>query len=86
MERFLFSKIETWVVLLLAIVGLVAMVVSTLLINAPINDAVDTWNAAAPPADWQSLRDRWELGHAIRSYIGLIALVVAQAAVIWETK
>lgn len=70
----------------IAVVGLVAMVVSTLLINAPINDAVDTWNAAAPPADWQSLRDRWELGHVIRSYIGLIAVVVAQAAVIWDTK
>lgn len=65
--------------------GLLAMIISTLMINAPINDAVDTWNAAAPPADWQILRDRWEFGHTLRSYIGLISLLFAQVAVIWDT-
>ena len=69
---------------IIAGVGLLAMITSTLLINAPINNAVDMWNAASPPADWQILRDRWELGHAIRSYIGLISLVIAQVAVIWD--
>lgn len=57
--------------------GLIVMIISTLLINAPINDVIDTWNAIAPPSDWQSLRDRWEFGHAIRSYVGLIALLIA---------
>lgn len=65
--------------------GLLAMIISTLMINAPINDAVDTWNTAAPPADWQILRDRWEFGHTLRSYIGLISLLFAQVAVIWDT-
>lgn len=63
----------------------VAMVVSTLVINAPINDAVDAWNAATPPTDWQALRDRWELGHAIRSYVGLVGLALAQAASVWDS-
>lgn len=63
----------------------VAMVVSTLVINAPINDAVDAWNAATPPTDWQVLRDRWELGHAIRSYVGLVGLALAQAASVWDS-
>ncbi len=63
----------------------VAMVVSTLVINAPINDAVDAWRAAEPPGDWQVLRDRWELGHAIRSYVGLVGLALAQAASIWDS-
>lgn len=59
---------------------LVAMIGSTLLINAPINATIDGWNAAAPPPDWLELRDRWEFGHAIRSYIGLIGLLAAAAA------
>ncbi len=71
---------------IVAVAGGIAMVVSTLLINAPINDAVDTWNAVAPPPEWQALRDRWEFGHAIRSYIGLIGLLVAQAAIVWDVE
>jgi uncharacterized membrane protein len=63
----------------------VSMVVSTLMINAPINDAVDAWNAAAPPMDWAALRDRWEFGHAIRSYVGLVGLAFAHAASIWDS-
>lgn len=63
---------------------LVAMIVSTLLINAPINSTIDGWDAAAPPANWMELRDRWEFGHAIRSYIGLVGLVSALAAAIWD--
>lgn len=61
----------------LALSTLVAMIITTLLINAPVNAAVDAWNASAPPADWMALRDRWELGHAIRSYVGLAGLFAA---------
>lgn len=59
---------------LIAVLSLVVMIVSTLIINAPVNDAIDMWNATSPPADWQILRDRWEFGHALRSYIGLFGL------------
>lgn len=76
------SKVRLLFVLAVACLG--AMVLSTLLINAPVNDAVDAWNAAAPPENWQLLRDRWEFGHALRSYIGLAGLLLAQGAVIWD--
>lgn len=68
----------------LALAGLAAMVASTLIINAPINHAIDAWNAAQPPADWQALRDRWEFGHMLRSYVGLLSLTAALAAALWE--
>ncbi len=67
-----------------SVLGLGVMVTSTLIINAPINSAIDTWNAAQPPADWQALRDRWEFGHMLRSYVGIGALLAALAAAIWE--
>ena len=73
-----------WRLYALATLCLVAMIVSTLTINAPVNFAIDAWDASAPPAEWIELRDRWELGHAIRSYIGLVGLVSALAAAIWD--
>ena len=54
--------------------------------TAPVNAAIDAWNAAAPPADWQALRDRWEFGHLIRSYVGLVGLAMAHAAALWEAN
>jgi anthrone oxygenase-like protein len=73
-----------WRLYALTTFSLVIMIVSTLTINAPVNSAIDAWNASAPPANWMELRDRWELGHAIRSCIGLIGLVSALAAAIWD--
>ena len=77
---------NTRVLYVLALISLVVMIVSTLLINAPINDAVDAWDAATPPADWQALRDRWEWGHMIRAYVGAFGLLAAHAATIWDMK
>lgn len=71
---------------LIAVLSLVVMIVSTLIINAPVNDAVDMWNSAAPPADWQILRDRWEFGHALRFYIGLFGLFFLQIGIIWNKE
>lgn len=69
-----------------ALLCAVAMVVSTLVINAPINGAIDAWDAAAPPANWMALRDRWEFGHALRSYVGLVGLLSALAGAIWDAE
>lgn len=78
------ERIRTRWLSLVGVASLVVMVISTLIINAPINSAIDTWNPDAPPADWQALRDRWEMGHALRSYVGLGGFLAALAAVLWE--
>ncbi|MBK8458308.1 MAG: DUF1772 domain-containing protein [Phyllobacteriaceae bacterium] len=72
------------VLLLGGIACLAVMVVSTLSINAPINFAIDAWDIANLPADWMTMRDHWEFGHMIRSYVGLPGLTAALAAVIWD--
>lgn len=76
------ARLLGWV----AFAVIAAMVTSTLLINAGANFAIDTWDPAAPPADWTALRDRWELGHAIRSYLGLAGLAAALAAAVWPAS
>lgn len=79
------TRRPSWPVLALGVAGLVTMIVTTLRINAPVNAAIDGWNPAAPPADWRERRDRWERGHAIRSWIGLGALLCCVAAAVWPS-
>jgi hypothetical protein len=57
-----------------------AALIEWALVVAPMNTALDRWNAATLPPDWRSVRDRWEAGHAIHALLfGLAfsALIVA---------
>ena len=42
--------------------------------NQPINAQVITWDAEAPPENWEELRDEWRHWHAVRTFSGLGAL------------
>jgi hypothetical protein len=65
-----------------ALLLLVLALVVSFVVNAPINIAQIDWNAQAPPADWASVRDRWQIAHAIRTLFCVIALGYLAAAVI----
>lgn len=54
---------------------LVGLIV-TVMVHFPINAEILTWSAAAPPADWQQLRDRWQAAHAARSLLSAAAFVL----------
>ncbi len=41
---------------LVFVVGVFAV---TIILNVPINNQILSWNVQSPPADWQTLRDRW---------------------------
>jgi hypothetical protein len=40
----------------------------------PINQRVNRWRADNLPFDWARLRDRWEMLHAVRAILSLVAL------------
>lgn len=44
----------------------------------PANQATENWTVA--PADWEALRTRWEVGHAIDAGLTLLALGFAAAS------
>lgn len=48
--------------------------------NQPINAAVMTWSAEAPPADWARRRDDWWRWHIRRTVFGLGGLCLLIAA------
>ncbi len=65
---------------LTALMLLVAAFVTTLLVNVPINTEQLTWNVQAPPADWTSVRDRWQIAHAVRTGAAVLAFGCVSAA------
>jgi uncharacterized membrane protein len=55
---------------------LMASIVTTLLVNVPINaEIMETWSVAHPPADWAEVRDRWNLFHTIRTALNAVAFL-----------
>ncbi|MFF4035150.1 anthrone oxygenase family protein [Streptomyces sviceus] len=57
----------TALTLLLGILGL------TLVINMPINADQLDWSVRTPPADWASVRDRWQIAHVVRTGAAVLA-------------
>ena len=45
--------------------------------NIPLLDMIDTWNVASPPANWQSIADRWYVFHSVRFGFDLIGLLLS---------
>ena len=52
-----------------AIAGLVADAILAVRRNVPINNAMDAWDPANPPADWTEQRRRWRAAFAIRQVV-----------------
>lgn len=59
-----------------ALVLLVVVFVVTLAVNLPINGDQASWSVQSPPTDWASVRDRWQVAHAVRTVTALVAFVV----------
>ena len=48
--------------------------------NFPANQATDNW--ATLPADWETLRQRWEYAHAASAVLNLVALIALLEALL----
>jgi uncharacterized membrane protein len=43
----------------------------TLLIEVPIDNQIKEWTPETVPADWETIRNRWEFFHMLRTFISL---------------
>jgi anthrone oxygenase-like protein len=68
-----------------ALVLLALIFGTSLLINVPINAEQVSWNPGAPPTDWATVRDRWQLAHLARTVAGLLAFGCLSAAALRQT-
>ncbi|MFI5897025.1 anthrone oxygenase family protein [Actinoplanes sp. NPDC051513] len=75
---------DRWLVL--AALAMLALVfVTSLAVNLPINGDQTDWSVQSPPSDWASVRDRWQIAHAIRAVAALLAFCSLTAAAIIRT-
>ena len=57
----------------LALLLWAAVIVTTLIYNAPVNRLAAQWDPSAPPAEWEALRDRWHRGQTLRTPVAIAA-------------
>jgi uncharacterized membrane protein len=62
---------------------LIVALLVTMLVEVPIVHQIITWNPAAPPDNWQKLRDRWGAFHILRIVAGISALLALLIAAIF---
>lgn len=68
--------------LVAALVLLLAVLVTTLGVNLPINNDQLNWDVHGPPADWADVRDRWQIAHAVRAVAAVSAFACLVLAVL----
>jgi Domain of unknown function (DUF1772) len=57
----------------IALILLLLALLTSLVVNGPINVEQLSWNVQTPPTNWAQVRDRWQIAHAVRS----VAIVIA---------
>lgn len=59
----------------------------TLIVNLPINSDQLHWDAQSPPSNWTEVRDRWQIAHAVRTVVAVLAFAaLALAAPLPHTR
>lgn len=65
----------------------IAIIVSTLIINVPVNEQSINWDPNNPPVNWQELRAIWFKGHTIRVTLAFPMLLAGIAsALLFDRK
>jgi uncharacterized membrane protein len=61
--------------ILAALILFVIALIITVGIEVPVDDQIRTWTVATMPPNWQSIRNRWEFYHIIRTFVSLAVVV-----------
>jgi hypothetical protein len=66
----------------------VIVLLVTLIVEVPIDNQIEAWTVTSLPANWQQLRDRWELFHVIRTWTSVLglALLIAGALLVRDNS
>jgi uncharacterized membrane protein len=70
-----------WLALTALVLLLATFIISTL-VSVPINTDQQGWSVLAPPSDWASVRDRWQIAHLVRTTPTVCAFIILVAAAI----
>ena len=62
----------------------IAVVVVTLMFNAPVNTAAAHWDPSSPPPNWKAQRDQWHLGQTVRTPLAVASFTCLVLASQWN--
>jgi uncharacterized membrane protein len=65
---------------------IVAALLITLLVEVPIDNQIRTWTPETIPADWTTMRARWQVFHTARTFLSLASLASLILAVLSSTQ
>lgn len=65
---------------------LVAATAITLTVNVPIDGLIADWTLETLPADWERIRNRWELYHGLRTALTLAGAACLFAGAVWTHR
>lgn len=60
---------------IISLVLLIAVLLITLIILVPIDNAIRSWMPDSIPSNWDSLRSRWAVWHAARTFLSLAGFI-----------
>lgn len=60
---------------ILSFVWFVIVLLITLTVLVPIDNQIKQWTVAYYPVDWENIRDKWKIFHAVRTFASLAGFV-----------
>jgi uncharacterized membrane protein len=57
----------------------------TFVLNVPVNDQLETWNAAAPPPNAREIWSEWEKAHVVRTVFWTVGFFMETLAIVIAT-
>ena len=77
------SKSRLLPYLLIGGVCVAAGLISTLIVNVPINNDMLKWSAVNPPSDWLTVRHRWDVYNDFRTVMFALGFITILAGTIF---
>jgi len=58
---------------LLSFLMIIITLLITLIVLVPIDNEINMWTASYLPADWEAIRDKWKIYHALRTITSVLS-------------
>jgi uncharacterized membrane protein len=84
-QTFRTSKLSFYLYCLSFLLMLVTLVI-TVGVEVPIDNQIKTWTAQSIPSNWQSLRQKWNLFHTVRTFTSIASLAFFTIGMMYRVR
>jgi uncharacterized membrane protein len=69
-----------------ALALMVVTLLITLLVEVPIDNQIKTWTSPTIPADWNSIREKWQTFHRVRTFTSIGGFFFYSLAIVKQNE